>query len=164
MLHLLVPHLDHLPSYIESTQAIMRLQPHRKERCEQELEKIASDPERFIKDLSGDESEQNFLLFDDSEMVGLFSFRPALDEALENFGGHIGFGISPQHWRKGYGTKGLALMLGHARHQGLEKVVLTCDSDNIGSEKVILENEGCFVGYVQDKHGRGINKKFVIEL
>ncbi len=47
--------------------------------------------------------------------------------------GHIGYEIKSSLRKEGYGSKLLELGLTEARKIGLEKVLITCDEDNIGS-------------------------------
>ena len=57
-----------------------------------------------------------FVLVDDNEnYVGIFNLRHYLNEFLANGPGHIGMGISSKYRRKGYATKGLALVLEEAK-------------------------------------------------
>jgi len=88
-----------------------------------------------------------FWLIDKGEFVGEIGIRHKLNEALLNYGGHIGYGIRFSKWNKGYGTKMLALALKKAKQMHLSKVLITCDEDNIGSAKVI-ENNGGVLGNI----------------
>jgi predicted acetyltransferase len=83
-----------------------------------------------------------FLLRDGATILGLSGLRHALTPALRDIGGHIGYRIRPSERRKGYGTRLLALVLVEARQLGLDEVLLTCDSDNIGSRRIIERNGG----------------------
>lgn len=83
-----------------------------------------------------------FLLRDGTTVLGRSSLRHALDDSLRDIGGHIGYCIRPSERRKGYGTRLLALTLAEARALGLREVLLTCDSDNVGSRRVIERNGG----------------------
>lgn len=74
--------------------------------------------------------------------LGVSKLRYTLTPALEDAGGHIGYRIRPDERGKGYGTQILALTLPHARALGLERVLLTCDADNVRSARVILGNGG----------------------
>ena len=76
------------------------------------------------------------------EIVGVSSLRHRLTPALEDLGGHIGYRVHPAHRRKGYGTLLLKLTLEQARRRGLRRVLVTCDTDNIGSAGVIRNNGG----------------------
>lgn len=83
-----------------------------------------------------------FLLRDSGAILGRSSLRLWLTPDLEDIGGHIGYRIRPSERRKGYGTRLLALTLDEARKHGLRDVLLTCDSDNIGSRRIIERNGG----------------------
>jgi predicted acetyltransferase len=71
------------------------------------------------------------------EIVGRSSIRHALNEFLEREGGHIGYGVLPGHRRRGYATEILRQSLIIARASGVDRVLVTCDDDNIGSIAVI---------------------------
>ena len=78
----------------------------------------------------------------DGAVVGLSNLRHRLIPALEDVGGHIGYSIRPSERCKGYGKCILALTMEKARVQGLAQVLLTCDTDNRGSARVIEKNGG----------------------
>jgi len=164
MLQLAVPDKSHLPSYKEGLLKLAEIQPSKTQAVQEEIKEIDHSPEIFLLKMIGDDNEKNFFLVKEQEVLGIFTFRSKLDEALENFGGHVGFGISPQHRNNGYATQGLNLMKTIAAAQGLHELVLTCALDNQASEKVILKNGGIFEGVIQDKLNRGDNKKFRIKL
>lgn len=71
------------------------------------------------------------------EIVGRVSVRHSLTEALYNHGGHIGFGVVSKHRRKGVGKEMLRQGLLVAKAIKLERVLVTCDDDNMGSIKTI---------------------------
>lgn len=75
-------------------------------------------------------------------MVGAIDIRHYLNEYLLNYGGHIGDGIRPSERRKGYATKMIGLALEECRKLNMDKVLLVCDKDNIGSAKSIINNGG----------------------
>lgn len=74
--------------------------------------------------------------------VGAASIRHYLNDDLLQFGGHIGDGIRPSERRKGYATEMIKLALIEARKLGIDKVLMICDKDNIGSRKSIINNGG----------------------
>jgi predicted acetyltransferase len=83
-----------------------------------------------------------FLLRDGATILGWSGLRLRLTPNLEDIGGHIGYRIRPTERRKGYGTRILAMTLAEARKLGLSDLLLTCDSDNIGSRRIIERNGG----------------------
>ena len=82
-----------------------------------------------------------------NKMVGAVNIRHELNDYLLNYGGHIGDGVRPSERRKGYATKIIGLALKECQKLNIDKVLLVCDKDNIGSAKsiknngAILENE-----------------------
>ena len=74
-------------------------------------------------------------------IFGAIHLRHYLNERLRQYGGHIGYGIRPSERRKGYATMMLKLLVGKLKELDYDKVMLTCDEDNIGSIKTI-ENCG----------------------
>ena len=71
------------------------------------------------------------------EIVGRTSVRFMLNEFRAERGGHIGYGVLPQHRRRGYATEILRQSLIIARAAGVGRVLVTCDEDNAGSRAVI---------------------------
>lgn len=82
---------------------------------------------------------KTFLLIreNDNKVVGTINLRWDLNETMLQFGGHIGYGIRPTERRKGYNKINLYLGMIEAKKVGLEKVMLTCDVDNLGSDKTL---------------------------
>ncbi|WP_246195776.1 GNAT family N-acetyltransferase [Halopolyspora algeriensis] len=79
-----------------------------------------------------------FLVADvDGEIIGRTSIRHTLNDYLARYGGHIGYGVLPQHRRRGYATEILRQSLVVARAVGVDQTLLTCDDDNISSAAVI---------------------------
>ena len=74
--------------------------------------------------------------------VGAINIRHYLNEELLYTGGHIGDGIRPSERRKGYATAMIALGLEECRKLDIKKVLMTCDKDNIGSARSIMNNGG----------------------
>ncbi len=76
------------------------------------------------------------------EVIGVVNIRHKLNERLMNIGGHIGYGIRPTKRMQGNATELLRQSLDIARGMHIERVLLTCDKDNIGSAKTIINNGG----------------------
>ncbi len=93
----------------------------------------------------------DYFIVDEDKFIGRISIRTELTPSLLKYGGHIGYGIHPKYWKKGYGTKALELGLQKAREIGLTgKVLVTCDDDNIGSYKIIEHNNGILENKVEN--------------
>lgn len=73
----------------------------------------------------------------DGEIVGRTSIRHELNDMLLRIGGHIGYGVRPQHRRRGFATEILRQSLIVARSLGIDSVLVTCDEGNLGSMTVI---------------------------
>ena len=93
-----------------------------------------------------------FWLVDGDKYIGTFDLRHELTPALEQVGGHIAYQIRPSEQRKGYVSAGLKLCLEKAKERGLDKVLVTCEEDNVGSYTVMhnamLEYSGCEIAPV----------------
>ena len=79
---------------------------------------------------------------DGGEFVGRLGLRHRLTPALRLVGGHIGYDVRPSRRREGHASRMLAAALPVAAGLGLDRVLLTCDVDNLGSRKVIEKNGG----------------------
>lgn len=82
---------------------------------------------------------KTFLLIreNDNKIVGTINVRWNLTEEMKQFGGNIGYGIRPTERRKGYNKINLYLGLIEAQKLGLDKVMLDCDVNNLGSAKTM---------------------------
>lgn len=108
--------------------------------------------------------DSTFFCFDDERniMVGAVNIRHYLNDYLLKYGGHIGDGIRPSERRKGYATKMIALALDECRKLGLQRVLMVCDRDNVGSAKSIINNGGVLENEVE-KDGV-VEQRYWIEL
>lgn len=89
----------------------------------------------------------------DRKVLGLINFRHYLNDYLKNYGGHIGYSIVHDERGKKYGKKQLILCLEKAKEKGLEKVLLTCDKNNISSKLTIESVGGIFEKEITQKNG-----------
>ncbi|WP_110589267.1 GNAT family N-acetyltransferase [Microbacterium suaedae] len=96
------------------------------------------------------------------EYLGAISFRHELTEYLENFGGHIGYGIRPSARRRGLATWALARTLDMARERGYDRVLVTCRDDNVASARTVEKNGGV----LEDRraHGETLMRRYWIPL
>lgn len=79
---------------------------------------------------------------DNNKVVGIVNIRHQLNEYLLNYGGHIGYSVRPKERQKGLGTHQLKLALEKSKSLGIQKVLITCDTENEGSAKVIENCQG----------------------
>jgi len=78
-------------------------------------------------------------------ILGSIRIRKELtSEFLKNYGGHIGYDISPPYRRNGYGKLILKLGLEKAKRMNINSVLITCEPDNYASIRVIEANGGVF--------------------
>lgn len=87
----------------------------------------------------------------DQRLLGMIQIRHELNEYLLHCGGHIGYSVRKSERRKGYAKEMLRLALKECQRFGLEKVLITCDSENIASEKTIIANGGILENVVEDE-------------
>lgn len=99
----------------------------------------------------------------DNRVVGIIDIRHHINHpVLSLWGGHIGYSVRPSERRKGIGSLMLKDALIKCKGLGNNKILITCNKGNVGSEKVILNNGGIFESEV-DNNGT-IVKRFWINL
>ena len=106
-----------------------------------------------------------FFLLDEERdrLLGAVNIRHYLNDALLQEGGHIGDGIRPSERRKGYATEMIRLALDECRKLGIDRVLMTCDKDNIGSAKSIQKNGGVLENEFINTEGK-IEQRYWITL
>jgi predicted acetyltransferase len=105
-----------------------------------------------------------WLVEDDQRILGCSRLRHRLNAFLEDFGGHIGYEIRPSVRRQGYGTHIFRLTLDKARDLGLRQVLVTADSSNIGSWRIIEKNGGVLDSEAVSPHTGQLLRKYWIAL
>ena len=106
-----------------------------------------------------------FFLLDEERniLLGAVNIRHYLNDYLLKYAGHIGDGIRPSERRKGYATKMISLALQECKKLGIEKVLMVCDKDNIGSRKSIMNNGGILENEFVDEKGK-VNQRYWINI
>ena len=98
----------------------------------------------------------------DNYIVGMIDIRHYLNEYLTQVGGNIGYSVRKTERNKGYAKQMLKLALEKCKELKIKKVLITCDEDNIASEKVILSANAKFED-IRNVDGEN-KKRFWIEL
>ena len=164
MTTLVVPSLACLPEYVAALQRGWSSSTTR-DVSGQQLDQIAVDAEAFIGRLV---HSQGLVVNASGETVPLLAgttrwiwdegfcgsinirHQPGSVELPPHVSGHIGYSIVPWRQRQGHATAALRLMLKLAAGYGLPYVIITCDTDNVGSRKVIESAGGVFLQEMED--------------
>ena len=94
-------------------------------------------------------------------IYGMSSLRHKLTEGLLIGGGHIGYGIRPSERGRGYGTKQLALLLEKCKQLDINRVLITCDKDNVGSAKVAMNNGATLEDQIIENDGNILQRYWI---
>lgn len=80
----------------------------------------------------------------EERIVGRVFIRHELNDFLARIGGHVGYCVVPDYRGQGIATQMLKMSLPVCAGLGLEKILVTCDVDNVASRKVIEKCGGIF--------------------
>ncbi len=178
-MQLVVPAMDHLPSYVAALETGWSPNNVRDVSGEQ-LAAIRENAAAFIGGLSlqggtitlPDGSNIPKLPFVarwiwDGEFCGSISLRwqEGTDALPPHVLGHIGYAVVPWKRGRGYASEALRQMLSAARTVGLERVEITTDPDNTASQRVIEKNGGRYVEtFVNETFGPEPHLRYVVDL
>jgi predicted acetyltransferase len=173
-MELVVPSLAHLDAYADALRRGFWSDNTRREAStREELERIAADPAGFVASLDDPQAKGGSIVLADGSTVprlpgyrrwiwddgfcGNVNFRwqPGTSDLPAHVLGHVGYGVVAWKQRRGYATRALALQLPACKREGLARVELTTDPDNLASQKVITANGGVLVErFRADRHGK----------
>ncbi len=104
-----------------------------------------------------------FFLLDDerNRLLGAVNIRHELNEYLLREAGHIGDGIRPSERRKGYATKMIGLALEECKKLGIDRVLIMCEKNNIGSAKSIQNNGGVLENEIISEDGELLQRYWI---
>lgn len=104
-----------------------------------------------------------FFLLDEERdrLLGAVNIRHSLNDWLLKEAGHIGDGIRPSERRKGYATEMVRLALIECNKLGIERVLMVCDKDNIGSAKSIIKNGGVLENEFVNSEGKIVQRYWI---
>lgn len=123
----------------------------------EELSREETCPENFVP------ADVFIAVNEDNRIVEMIDCRHHINHPrLSEYSGHIGYSVRPSERRRGYAKEILRQALGFYRERGVDKVLITCEEGNIGSERTILANGGIFERETLD--GERVMKRFWINL
>ncbi|MBO7196288.1 MAG: GNAT family N-acetyltransferase [Clostridia bacterium] len=105
-----------------------------------------------------------FVRRSDNRVVGMIQVRHYFNDYLEKYAGHIGYSIRPGERGRGYAKQMLASVLPFCREIGIERLLITCNEDNVKSEKTIIANGGVYESTVYEPNEKINLKRFWIAL
>lgn len=109
-------------------------------------------------------NQTTYILVDSNNHIyGGTNIRHELNDNLFIHGGHIGYLIRPSERKKGYGTILLKLALEKCKLLKIDKVLVTCREDNVGSAKVILNNDGRYENSMKNPDDNKMYRRYWIE-
>jgi predicted acetyltransferase len=162
-MRLVWPARAYLPDYVNALERGWSPDNLRQEAAQEELERIAADPEGFLASLVDREAAGEPIVFPDGssvprlpgyrmwmwdgEFAGSTSLRwqPGTDALPPYCLGHVGYAVVPWKRGRGYAKQALAAMLDRAGAEGLRSVEITTRLENVASQRVILANGGALV-------------------
>ncbi len=104
-----------------------------------------------------------FLVNEENRILGAIQIRHHINHPnLIEMWWHIGYGIRPSERGKWYATEMLKLALIESQKLWLDRVLITCDDENIPSYKVIESNHWVFERYSEKDWVKG--RRYWIEL
>jgi predicted acetyltransferase len=161
---LLQPTRAELPSYVAALRTGWSADNLRGEAAAREqLERIESDPDRFLASLHDPEARGDPITLPDGfrvaripgyikwmwdgEFCGSIGLRwvPGERGVPSHVLGHVGYAVVPWKRGRGYAKQALKAILPEAKALGLEYVEMTTDTENIPSQKVMLANGAILV-------------------
>ena len=99
---------------------------------------------------SGYVSAHTFFALVDGKIVGIVNARHNLNDYLLNYGGHIGYSVRKSERNKDYAKSMLKYTCSFLFSLSLDKVLVTCDHENIASKKTIESCGGVLENIVKE--------------
>ena len=103
-----------------------------------------------------------FLVKNENKILGSIHLRHELNDKLLLAGGNIGYGVKPSERNKGYGALMLKLLLDKLKKENYNRVLLTCDDENLPSIKTIENNMGLLENKIM--HEGKLKRRYWIEI
>ena len=96
--------------------------------------------------------------------IGRINVRHRLTDQLKKFGGHIGYEVRKSERNRGHATKMLNTLLPLIKELNIENALITCDSNNIASQKVIISAGGKFQDEIINEDQEFPTQRYWIDL
>lgn len=96
--------------------------------------------------------------------IGRIDIRHKLTSALKKFGGHIGYEVRASERGRGHGKAMLKAILPSVSTMGIKEALITCDSTNIASQKVILSVGGKFQDEILNEGHDAPTQRYLIKI
>lgn len=100
----------------------------------------------------------------DNQLIGMIDIRDELNEECLNYYGHIGFSIRKSQRKRGYATEQLRLALERCANNSMERVLITCDKNNIASAKTIVKNGGLLENEIYDPNDGTMTQRYWVKM
>jgi predicted acetyltransferase len=119
--------------------------------CRMVVEHLAAQADPTVQIPEGRVHCTYYWITEGSEFVGYLALRHSLTPWLLDEGGHIGYAVRPSRRGEGHASRALALAVRSAAGLGLDRVLVTCDEDNVASRRTI---EGAGGDYEDTRNGK----------
>lgn len=100
-------------------------------------------------------------LEDDGEILCVVNLRHRLTGPLLRCGGHVGYGVRPSARGRGHATRMLESAKQQARELGIDRILVTCDTDNRASTCVIEKCGGVLYDVLDGASGGTIRRYWI---
>lgn len=103
----------------------------------------------------------HYWAMDDEKFIGEFQLRTEFSEKVLNDIGSIGYAVRVSERRKGYGTEILRLGLKIAKENGMEKVLLNINENNVASIRLCEKFGGVFEDNIKTEENEILRRYWI---
>lgn len=101
---------------------------------------------------------------EDDKIVGMMNIRLAENDFILAEAGHIGYCIRPTERRKHYATQMLSEGVRVCKLMRINNVIVSCDNDNVGSAKTIMNNGGVLDAEFYSERFNSTIQRYIIKV